>query len=44
MPENIFRIWIHENQRVFGDRMINTADKTILLDLLMDECKKYNLK
>jgi dynein heavy chain len=22
-PENLFRLWIHENDRVFGDRMIN---------------------
>jgi len=41
---DIYRIWIHENQRVFGDRMINETDKGILLDLLMTECEKPKLK
>lgn len=43
-PENIFRLWIHENQRVFGDRMINNQDKNVLLDLLITECEKFSLK
>jgi len=33
-------LWVHENQRVFGDRMINEADKTVLLDLLMDQAER----
>lgn len=37
------RLWIHENQRVFGDRMI-MSDKPILLELLLDETKKLNLR
>lgn len=41
---DIYRIWVHENLRVFGDRMINEDDKAILLDLLITECAKAKLK
>lgn len=37
------RLWIHENQRVFGDRM-TVGDKQILLDLLLVEAEKVKLK
>lgn len=40
---DIMRLWIHENQRVFGDRMINPQDKEILLDLLLAECEKLKV-
>jgi len=43
-PENLLRIWIHENQRVFGDRMINESDKNVLLELLLTQCGNYKLK
>jgi len=33
---DLLRLWVHENQRVFGDRMINEQDKDVLLELLMD--------
>jgi len=36
MKIDLVRLWVHENQRVFGDRMINESDKKILLDLLMN--------
>ena len=41
---DIIRIWIHENQRVFGDRMINNADREVLLNLLLTEAEKFKLK
>lgn len=35
---------MHENQRVFGDRMINDEDKATLLQLLLDQAQsKFNL-
>jgi len=43
-PKDIYRIWVHENLRVFGDRMINEDDKSTLTDLLMTECEKAKLK
>ena len=41
---DLIKLWVHENQRVFGDRMINDQDKELLLDLLMNEAeRKFNL-
>ena len=41
---DLVRLWVHENQRVFGDRMINNQDKECLLDLLMmQSTKKFDL-
>lgn len=41
---DLARLWVHENQRVFGDRMINNADKEVLLELLMTQStKKFEL-
>jgi dynein heavy chain len=33
----LIRLWIHENKRVFGDRMISQEDRDTLDDLLNDE-------
>jgi dynein heavy chain len=41
---DVIRIWIHENQRVFADRMINETDKGILLDLCITEAEKLKCK
>jgi len=41
---DVIRIWIHENQRVFGDRMINNQDREVLLNLLLTEAEKFKLK
>lgn len=30
------RIWIHENKRVFGDRLINNTDRVFMDNLLLD--------
>jgi dynein heavy chain len=38
------RLWVHENQRVFGDRMINNDDKEVLNKLLFDESEKIGVK
>jgi dynein heavy chain, axonemal len=43
-PVDLIRIWVHEAQRVFGDRMINQQDKDVLLHLCMTEAAKFNLK
>ena len=37
---DLVKLWVHENQRVFGDRMINEADKEVLLELLMDQAER----
>ena len=42
--ESFLRIWVHEIQRVFGDRMINDTDKAVLNDLTMTEVVKFKIK
>jgi dynein heavy chain, axonemal len=37
---DLVKLWVHENQRVFGDRMISEADKEVLLELLMDQAER----
>jgi hypothetical protein len=34
---DLVRIWVHENDRVFGDRLIDTKDRAWLTQLLEDE-------
>ncbi len=34
----VLRCWVHENQRVFGDRLINNEDKGWLKDQLLSRC------
>jgi dynein heavy chain, axonemal len=36
-PVGLCRVWVHENQRVFGDRLINETDKTWLLQTLEEK-------
>lgn len=42
-PLDLVRLWVHENQRVFGDRMTK-PDKDVLLNLLIIESEKLKLK
>lgn len=37
-------MWIHENLRVFGDRMINDNDRQVLVNLCLKETDKIGLK
>lgn len=39
-PVHLSRMWIHENKRVFGDRLIDNIDRDWLDNILIDECKK----
>jgi dynein heavy chain len=43
-PVHLVRMWVHENKRVFGDRLINSQDREWLDDLLLTEAKgTFNL-
>jgi dynein heavy chain len=33
-------MWIHENKRVFGDRLIDNKDRDWLDGILLSECEK----
>jgi len=37
---DLLRLWVHENQRVFGDRMISDSDKDTLLQLVLTQCEQ----
>lgn len=37
LPVELLRIWIHENTRVFGDRMINDSDRSFLQNLMIEK-------
>mmetsp|Transcript_61823 Transcript_61823/g.85195 ORF Transcript_61823/g.85195 Transcript_61823/m.85195 type:complete len:301 (+) Transcript_61823:152-1054(+) len=44
-PLDLIRLWIHENQRVFGDRLIDDKDRNWLDSLLMDRAEnRFGLK
>ena len=37
---DLLRLWVHENTRVFGDRMISQADVEVLNQLMYAETEK----
>jgi dynein heavy chain len=44
-PVHVVRMWIHENKRVFGDRLTDNKDRTYLDDMLIDQSEqKFNLQ
>jgi dynein heavy chain, axonemal len=36
-PVDVVRLWIHENKRVFGDRLTDNKDRNYLEDMLMEK-------
>ena len=41
---DLIRLWMHEIDRVFGDRMINKSDKGVLNELCIAEATKMKVK
>lgn len=42
-PLSIVRLWVHENMRVFHDRLSTTEDRVYLIKLLESGFKEFNL-
>lgn len=42
---HVIRLWLHENLRVFGDRLINNIDRDWFTNFCLDEATKtFNLE
>ena len=42
---DVVRLWLHENLRVFGDRLIDNTDRNWLKDYCLEEsCKTFSLE
>lgn len=39
-PINLVRLWVHENKRVFGDRLIDDKDRAWLDSILVEQAQK----
>ncbi|XP_073998137.1 dynein axonemal heavy chain 3-like isoform X3 [Rhodnius prolixus] len=37
-PEKMFRLWVHESIRVFGDRLIEDSDRSTLFEIMKEAC------
>jgi dynein heavy chain len=40
-PVELIRLWIHENKRVFGDRLVDQEDRDWLDNQLMEQVEQY---
>jgi Dynein, heavy chain len=47
-PDNLIRLWVHECERIFGDRLVNAKDLATYRALAGECCSKsfskFNLK
>ena len=39
-PEKLILLWLHESERVYGDRLVNTSDMTKYNAIAQGQCKK----
>jgi len=39
-PDQVIRLWVHECERIFGDRLVNAENLTQYRGLIADICKK----
>ena len=45
LPVHVLRLWIHENKRVFGDRLTDNKDRNYLEDMLLNlSLEKFKLE
>lgn len=47
-PDNLIKLWVHEAERIYGDRLVNVANlntyKAISGDLVSKSFSRFNLK
>lgn len=46
-PDNLIKLWVHESERIYGDRLSSSDDiskyKNAVADLVKKSFAKYNL-
>ena len=46
-PDNLIKLWIHESERIYGDRLVSTENlntyKAVVADIAKKSFAKYNL-
>jgi len=46
--DNLVKLWVHEAERIYGDRLVNAANlatfKALLSDLVSKSFSRFNLK
>ena len=38
------KLWVHELERIYGDRLVNAANLSVYRDFVNDHCKKTYTK
>jgi dynein heavy chain len=46
-PDNLIKLWVHESERIYGDRLVSadnlTTYKALVADIVKKQFAKYNL-
>jgi dynein heavy chain len=42
--DNMVKLWVHELERIYGDRLVNAANLAVYRDFVNDHCKKTYTK
>ena len=47
-PDNLIKLWVHEAERIYGDRLVNYQNlatfKGVLSELVQKSFSRFNLK
>jgi dynein heavy chain len=46
-PDNLIKLWVHESERIYGDRLVSIENlatyKSVIADIVKKSFAKYNL-